>query len=151
MCRPIRTRTGIPSGHGWAASDRCAVGGRGQRLLGGREGGEEGVALGVDLAAAARGERGPEQPAVVARARCRRPRRPAAAARVEPSMSVNRNVTVPAGSAPSLDGLGSTAGNSSVTSRPLVRPVVRIGGRREIAVERNAAAPSATPVARVRR
>ena len=36
-------------------------------------------------------------------------------------MSVNRNVTVPAGSAPSVDGPGTTAGNSSVTSRPLLK------------------------------
>ena len=53
-------------------------------------------------------------------------------------MSVNRNVTVPAGRAPSLDCRpGTTAANSSVTSRPLPMPAGQVGGRREIAVQRS--------------
>src|SRR3954452_19531664 len=50
-------------------------------------------------------------------------------------MSVNRNVTVPAGSSPSMDGPGAPAGSSSVTSRPL---------RRGVGFERSAVLPRPT-------
>src|SRR4051794_40343953 len=48
-------------------------------------------------------------------------------------MSVNKNVTVPVGRAPSCDVPGATAGSSSVTFRPLPMPAGHGSGRREIA------------------
>ena len=96
VCRPIRTRTAVPSGHGSAASARCAVDGGSDRRRALSNDDEEGVALGALLVAAVR----PRTRLAGSRGGAPGARRSASvpsscSSRVEPSMSVNRNVTVP--------------------------------------------------------
>ena len=100
--------------------------GRGDGVRGAREGEEERVPLCVDLDAGAFPERLAEHSPVLGQ-HVRRRRRPSSvSSRVDPSMSVKRNVTVPVGSsriaAPSYeDGTSSASRSSTVSRRRITR------------------------------
>ena len=100
--RPSRSarRCGCPCGRGSGRrSSACARLGGGSDGVGrSRKRDEEGVALRVDLDTAVPGERVPQRPGGARRAGRRSPAPCSCRSRVEPSTSVKRKVTVPAGS-----------------------------------------------------
>ena len=86
-----------PSGHGSAASERCAAATAADGGDGIGEHGEQRVALGALLEPAVRRERGADEPRCRASSGSQAAVPRASTSRVDPSMSVNRNVTSPVG------------------------------------------------------
>jgi hypothetical protein len=65
MCKPIRTRTSVPPGHGWDARARWATHCGLYSVLGAWEGDEAGVSLGAHLMPAPTLKSTAEQPSLV--------------------------------------------------------------------------------------